>query len=263
MDYKVTDTELTGIANAIRTKGGTQAQLEFPTGFETAIGNISSGGGESTLVTKSITQNGTYSAQDDNADGYSSVTVNVGDASGSDDVPIYMIPNTSDRTLIAKTITGYRTDAKDCAFLYINTDKTKPYISFGSMNSYNKSSQFGPIFTNGKNTLRIKYLPLLLASSSYYTTNIWISDSYAYSNYTPSGTIIGSINLGGNTYTLNYYKNLYGNNFLTDVQDNPDHAAWQVQDINVSNYDYVYIWFRACDMDSMVHSIKLLDVNNS
>ena len=27
-DYKVTDTELTSIANAIRTKGGTQASLE-------------------------------------------------------------------------------------------------------------------------------------------------------------------------------------------------------------------------------------------
>lgn len=33
--------------------------------------------GGTTLTTKSITQNGTYSASDDNADGYSSVTVNV------------------------------------------------------------------------------------------------------------------------------------------------------------------------------------------
>ena len=35
------------------------------------------GGGSSTLITKTITQNGTYDAEDDNADGYSSVTVNV------------------------------------------------------------------------------------------------------------------------------------------------------------------------------------------
>lgn len=35
------------------------------------------GGGGSTLITKSITLNGTYDATDDNADGYSSVTVNV------------------------------------------------------------------------------------------------------------------------------------------------------------------------------------------
>lgn len=35
------------------------------------------GGGGSTLITKSITLNGTYDADDDNADGYSEVTVNV------------------------------------------------------------------------------------------------------------------------------------------------------------------------------------------
>lgn len=34
-------------------------------------------GGSATLITKSITQNGTYLAQDDNADGYSEVTVDV------------------------------------------------------------------------------------------------------------------------------------------------------------------------------------------
>jgi len=45
MDYKVTDTELTSIANAIRAKGGTSAQLTFPNDFVTAIGNIPSGSG--------------------------------------------------------------------------------------------------------------------------------------------------------------------------------------------------------------------------
>ena len=38
-------------------------------------------GGSGTLITKNITENGTYNANDDNADGYSSVTVNV--SSGS------------------------------------------------------------------------------------------------------------------------------------------------------------------------------------
>jgi len=39
---------------------------------------LSTGGGSATLITKTITQNGTYNASSDNADGYSSVTVNVG-----------------------------------------------------------------------------------------------------------------------------------------------------------------------------------------
>lgn len=47
--------------------------------FLAADGTITSGTatGGGTLITKSITANGTYDAEDDNADGYSSVTVNV------------------------------------------------------------------------------------------------------------------------------------------------------------------------------------------
>lgn len=40
-------------------------------------------GGSATLTTKTITTNGTYSASDDNADGYSQVTVNVSGGGGS------------------------------------------------------------------------------------------------------------------------------------------------------------------------------------
>lgn len=75
-NYKVSDTELTSVANAIRTKGGTSASIAFPDGFVQAIEDIPTGGG-STLITKSITANGTYNASSDNADGYSSVTVAV------------------------------------------------------------------------------------------------------------------------------------------------------------------------------------------
>ena len=58
-DYFVSDTDLTSMANAIRTKGGTSAPLSFPTGFSTAIANIPTGGGgwpqgynEVTLITQ-------------------------------------------------------------------------------------------------------------------------------------------------------------------------------------------------------------------
>ena len=48
-NYLTTDTELTSIANAIRTKGGTSAQLTYPTGFVTAINAIPTGGGGGTI----------------------------------------------------------------------------------------------------------------------------------------------------------------------------------------------------------------------
>lgn len=46
-NYLVTDTELTSVANAIRTKGETSSPLSFPSGFISAINDISGGGGTS------------------------------------------------------------------------------------------------------------------------------------------------------------------------------------------------------------------------
>lgn len=51
VDSAQLDTDLTSVANAIRTKGGTSASLAFPADFVTAIGNIPTGGGGSTDYT--------------------------------------------------------------------------------------------------------------------------------------------------------------------------------------------------------------------
>ena len=76
-DYIATDTELTSIANAIRTKGGTSASLEFPDEFISAI-NAIGGGGEIHNQNKTVTP--TESQQSVTADtGYTGlgiVTVN-------------------------------------------------------------------------------------------------------------------------------------------------------------------------------------------
>lgn len=49
-NYLVTDTDMTSVADAIRTKGGTSASLAFPTGFVNAINDIPSGGGANVNV---------------------------------------------------------------------------------------------------------------------------------------------------------------------------------------------------------------------
>lgn len=46
IDSAQLDADLTSVANAIRTKGGTSAQLAFPAGFVSAINAISGGGSE-------------------------------------------------------------------------------------------------------------------------------------------------------------------------------------------------------------------------
>lgn len=49
VDSTQLDSDLTSVANAIRTKGGTSAQLAFPAGFVSAIGAIPTGGGGITI----------------------------------------------------------------------------------------------------------------------------------------------------------------------------------------------------------------------
>lgn len=81
-NYIVSGKNLTAVANAIRTKGGTSSALEFPDGFVQAIGDIQTGGSSVTVESLNVTQNGTYTAPSGKA--YSPVTVNVSGGSGAD-----------------------------------------------------------------------------------------------------------------------------------------------------------------------------------
>ena len=49
-NYLVDSSDLTSVANAIRTAGGTSASLAFPAGFISAIQAIGGGGGESGIT---------------------------------------------------------------------------------------------------------------------------------------------------------------------------------------------------------------------
>ncbi len=76
VDSAVLDAGLTSIANAIRAKSGTSAQLNFPNGFTDAVKEIQSAKPEQTK-TVDITQNGTTTVTPDNGNVLSDVTVNV------------------------------------------------------------------------------------------------------------------------------------------------------------------------------------------
>lgn len=70
--------KLSAIGNAIRAKTGGTDMLTLEQ-MPTAIEGIQTGG---VLTTKTITTNGTYNASNDNADGYSEITVNVPTSGG-------------------------------------------------------------------------------------------------------------------------------------------------------------------------------------
>ena len=73
-EYIVSRSDMTAVADKIRTKGGTSASLSFPQGYMSAIEAISGGGG--VIQPLSVSSNGTYSAPS-GVDGYSPVDVNV------------------------------------------------------------------------------------------------------------------------------------------------------------------------------------------
>lgn len=87
-DYLTTDTELTSIANAIRTKGGTSANLTYPAGFVDAIDAIQTGS-TPVLQTKSKSYTPSETAQsetvaaDTGYDGLEEVGISVGAISSS------------------------------------------------------------------------------------------------------------------------------------------------------------------------------------
>lgn len=75
-DYLVTDTELTDVADAIRTKGGTSAALEWPTDFVDAIDAISGGGGsEYVIIPRYTSNNGNVTWDKDKASQGETITV--------------------------------------------------------------------------------------------------------------------------------------------------------------------------------------------
>ena len=53
-DYRATSTEFTAVADAIRTKGGTSAQLTWPNGFVSAVNAIPTGGGGDSLKLRPV-----------------------------------------------------------------------------------------------------------------------------------------------------------------------------------------------------------------
>ena len=76
-------TPLTDSINALTTYAN-EVTGASDTTLSDAVHTLANGyGGSATLITKTITENGTYSAEDDSADGYSSVTVNVPTGGGA------------------------------------------------------------------------------------------------------------------------------------------------------------------------------------
>lgn len=139
----------------------------------------SSGGGESaTLITKEITANGTYSAEDDDADGYSSVTVNVSSSAASSWTKIaeetYTFSTSSTGYTTVGTLqtgnTGIWTSGK---ILYVRIMDTNGKRTGHFYGSHNYSINLNPInnTTSATNITQIVRNCFSYTSGSKYSIN--------------------------------------------------------------------------------------------
>ena len=195
-------------------KGATMPVTQNSANLATCISSIS-GGSAPTLVTKSITQNGTYNASSDSADGYSSVTVNV--SGGGSVIPreisngVYQIPSTLSSWTLPSTITEISDGAMSGAF-YGCTTLTSADLS--SLITVSGNHAMSNMFTNNTNLASVDLSNLTTLSGDYamsyafnYTglTSVDLSDLTTISgNYAMQGafdhaTSLASVNLSGLT----------------------------------------------------------------
>ena len=134
----------------------------------------SSGGGSATLITKTITANGTYLAEDDSADGYSEVTVNVPSSAASSWTKVaetsYQVSTTNTSgTAVATWATGHSEIWTSSKWVYLRirdtSGKREGYYYGGDQFFYN-------------------VVPINGTSSSYVTSAVCLYTRYSSSKFT-------------------------------------------------------------------------------
>lgn len=153
------NTNLTNSYTACQSKGATMPQNHNLDNLASCINSIPSGS-SSALVTKTVTENGVYNANNDNADGYSSVTVNVQGGGNSkyglsadntlgdiDNNGILQHPSTS-CNLVFTGVEGLGQEMLQYKFYNNPTIRT---LSFPSLTILNKTQSMYLAFTNCSN----------------------------------------------------------------------------------------------------------------
>lgn len=194
--------------------------------------------GSATLITKSITQNGTYNALSDNADGYSSVTVNVPNPSSgtlsitengtynvtnyaSAEVNVSKYGATIDDILGNVTTAGLlQHPATNCNLVFTNVKNVNAYVlayefyhntaiksaSFPDLTTLNKTRSLSYAFSNATNLTSVSFPKLATISGNSAMAAAFL------------GTALTSLSFPALTSVGSSYTNQF-NNMLSDVEN--------------------------------------------
>lgn len=98
----------------------------------TTWNEVSSGGGGSTLIEKSISANGVYNASDDNADGYSKVTVDVSGGGGTFELAVTVTVEPTGEYAAPATLSCDKTHS-EIVSAFNNGDKLIPTVTINTI----------------------------------------------------------------------------------------------------------------------------------
>lgn len=228
VNYIINGDTLKDIADAIREKKETSAPIDV-SDFANEILTIS--GGSSTLISKTITENGTYNASDDHADGYSDVTVNV--------------PSSGEQPIAIPKLIGYNYNATNVIF-------TESYTTYPLLKITLASFYFtGPYYKEYSFYMTPTMVNTIFADHTYLNFgNPYRSEKVIYTKGSDTEWT------RYNSETNIYVKNVYGLTFINyDVTETLLYNRSGYGSANVTfdpptghTFDeYDYILFSTCD----------------
>lgn len=225
VNYIINGDTLKDIADAIREKKETSAPIDV-SDFANEILTIS--GGSSVLISKTITENGTYNASDDHANGYSDVIVNV--PSSGAQYPQATKTLIVDNTSLTNTLTFTES--------YTNYD-------FLEMVTYNSSSQKETSFL---------VTPSMVTASFTYSSNLMNFNEFDSDQYVCYKKTSDTVWTRNNSRNLNI-KTIHGLTLSNATKTETElYSREAISGSNVALtppagktfYDYDYILFMTC-----------------
>lgn len=145
------------------------------------------GGGSATLITKTITENGTYDAEDDSADGYSSVTVNVSGGGGSS-MNVQTVQKTTRRNNTALgSITSLTCSKAGTYDVYWTCARSNTSQTWGSQ-LYINGTAYGTENTTWNNNVQVNHLENVVIPANA-TVAVYGRSRSGYYIYAPQLTI--------------------------------------------------------------------------
>lgn len=260
-NYLTTDTDLTSVANAIRTKGGTNSSLSFPSEWIGAINNIPTIFSSDAILVVAVPTGSTVTATKGNTTLTPTIWVQAAD--NTLDTALFIIPPAMFDAQNAWTVTA--TDGTDTASKTIVVDSNKEYdlelryAVFLFHDGVLESGIIGERKAGGSGTVTLTVVDNLLVAYNKFSSGTYKADAYYGTNYAVDLSSANNITLVVDSATETRDNEFSGAKIgilsaiptsrspwtwvaSTDISTSNTPVTYTVDLSNVSDSYYIAIW---------------------